>query len=986
MSISNPETFDYLKVETHTFDSNDNEQVATWPLTCVDRNSVHVQYSDNATYSISFDIHNDDSPSFKFFNENAIIIAGEQLFHVTQFQKKLGSVGSASVSADQIVNSDFQRVVYNGRLTYSTDSKGNLSDHVYANLPWLLKTFQNGAPEVNKQTDMLGFSFQIHGYFPIRQIKEADQWNGKQLLSTITQVWPGTVIIGWGRIIHIYGYQDHLDATGNTVNVRDIETGIRFDNLKDLHDLSVNYDRSKLCNAIKVKSATYSLQPDNDSSDDSSDDTDMTNESIFQNLPYFPNFVAFSKKSVDKYGLYMSDSVLDNGFTNKKAAEIAAREKMVLDPAITVTGTLNNPGRTQVQPVPGQKYTIGVAQQENKIFHVILRGYDWYPFNSTKGVTMTLNSVDMGILDHLRSTIIHDAELSPAITQFKALTYQADNSADDEVDTDDDANGLRADDFGDGTESDDVNEDPDSSENDDDLDDDADSNNSTSSATTSVIANLPISDKGTSSNINSKGDLSLNISNGSYNIRVGNNAMMKAIQVVPRNITDSDNQSGTPSQQTQDLENQLRDAQNAYQNTNQNLRVAKQQIKQDQSDLKWLVDDNAPKNNIDKANQQLKDDTASAKSLNDSVKQCKQRIIKLKKQLEKSKLNDRLSKDESGQTGTGDENAGQDVGSDVIDNNSNSPQFKRLMSVDYNKPPYYRYTYDDHNNPVEEKNVKNHYQPADFYLGQTMIGGDGAYITQAPYITFIAHASDKDLDGNGYYKRTTKKHDDGRVEYLHFKQSGDNTNVGDEHPTDIGQRATIFINNLNSRDNPGGNIYCHSIGVLDESDDASVSSQRPKHVYSETLGSHYWPVDNLYVDTIGGDNDFGKVGYAGKMNIETINVNDLHARNTSQLSKKKNVEMLSKSKALNTILNTDIATYKYKYNKQDNDKHASIIIDDVNDKPKFKTPSAFISNDGKSRLDDVTIGYLVKAIQAQQDQIDKLQKQVDDLKNQLNDD
>ena len=106
----------------------------------------------------------------------------------------------------------------------------------------------------------------------------------------------------------------------------------------------------------------------------------------------------------------------------------------------------------------------------------------------------------------------------------------------------------------------------------------------------------------------------------------------------------------------------------------------------------------------------------------------------------------------------------------------------------------------------------------------------------------------------------------------------------------------------------------------------------------------------------------------------------------SKLSMKKDVKPLSKSKALNTILNTDIAEYQYKHDDT-HEKHASVIIDDVHDKPQWKTPKAFIADNGAGggRKDDVTVGYLVKAVQALQDQINDLKDENKDLKKQLND-
>lgn len=109
-----------------------------------------------------------------------------------------------------------------------------------------------------------------------------------------------------------------------------------------------------------------------------------------------------------------------------------------------------------------------------------------------------------------------------------------------------------------------------------------------------------------------------------------------------------------------------------------------------------------------------------------------------------------------------------------------------------------------------------------------------------------------------------------------------------------------------------------------------------------------------------------------------------HVTNSSLLSRKKQVKELDKSKALYTILNTDIASYRFKGEK-DGESYASVIIDDVDKTKKWKTPRAFVTRDGKHRKDDVTIGYLVKSVQALQDEINDLKDENNKLKKELND-
>lgn len=451
MSIENPERFDYLKVQAYDPDDYDNHYHETYPLNCINRNSVHEKHTDNAEESISFEAFDDDRPGFKTLGEKARIIAGEQIYEITDYDKSVDGKSNSSVKADQIVNVNFKRVEQPRKMKYTTSSGTEKSETVsYLTLDDLISFFENGV-------DMMGFSFVIHGYFPRRPIKDVGHWNGKELLSKITETWPGTVIIPWGYQIHVYGFQEKRDDNGNLVSIRDIDTGVRFDSMSNLRDVKISRKTSTLCNAVEVKSATYQ-QKTNSKGDDDSEDTNQA--VVMQTLPYFPNFLAYSEESVKKWGWHKADTILDGEFTNKEAAMAAAREKMITSPVISVTATVDHPGRTELQPIPGHKYTIGISN-DSEAHHVILRGYDWYPFNPAKGAQLTLNSIDPGIVANLKTIILHDVELSPTMISFKALEQQQNGLADDEDDDEDsgdideentDDSEDRPDDAGDGTD------------------------------------------------------------------------------------------------------------------------------------------------------------------------------------------------------------------------------------------------------------------------------------------------------------------------------------------------------------------------------------------------------------------------------------------------------------------------------------------------------------------------------------------------------
>ena len=523
MSISNPEKFDYLKVAAYDPTNTKNHYMNVYPLTgCVDRSNVHIKYSDNSDNNISFSVHDDGSAGFKALGNKARIIAGEQIFEISNFNTSVSGIDSTSVSADQLANVNFKRVNQPRKLVYTTSEGDKKKENVsYLTLKQLLNFFKHGI-------DMMGFKFVVHGWFPKRGIKDVGHWNGKELLTKIKDTWPGTVIIGWGHEIHFYGFQKSRGKNGELVNVRDIDTGQRFDNMYDTKDIKVERSITQMCNAIEVKSATYQVK-----NQTGGDDNDI----VMQTRPYFANFLAVSEKSIKEYGYYMADSILDNNFTNKAAAIAAAREKMVTRPVVSVTATVDHPGKTEEQPMPGFKYTVGVSN-DNQVYHVILRGFDWYPFDPMKGARLTLNSVDPGILGNLRTIVMHDLELSPTMTDFKELTN---DDSDDDGDDDD----LSDDDLDDDLDDDDSDDDGDDDDSDDGLDevdtddttdrpDDAGNGDGTQPMNGQQGSAqgffLPISDRATNAYISDHGNIVVNKHNNKWLLRVADDDAMAQLR------------------------------------------------------------------------------------------------------------------------------------------------------------------------------------------------------------------------------------------------------------------------------------------------------------------------------------------------------------------------------------------------------------------------------------------------------------------------
>lgn len=97
--------------------------------------------------------------------------------------------------------------------------------------------------------------------------------------------------------------------------------------------------------------------------------------------------------------------------------------------------------------------------------------------------------------------------------------------------------------------------------------------------------------------------------------------------------------------------------------------------------------------------------------------------------------------------------------------------------------------------------------------------------------------------------------------------------------------------------------------------------------------------------------------------------------NTSALSKKMNITKLDTQTAINAIKNTDIYDYQFKEFGETGKHYASLIIDDVNDKPQYRAAGAFV--DGLGRDDGTQLGYLTVVVQSLLKEIDILKERID---------
>lgn len=133
------------------------------------------------------------------------------------------------------------------------------------------------------------------------------------------------------------------------------------------------------------------------------------------------------------------------------------------------------------------------------------------------------------------------------------------------------------------------------------------------------------------------------------------------------------------------------------------------------------------------------------------------------------------------------------------------------------------------------------------------------------------------------------------------------------------------------------------------------------------MGSTVWSSDNYFA-----------IGSQKTQTYTVVNAQSFQSQ--SVLSSKTRIKRLDRKEALSTIMRDDIYTYLYKSDVQLGltKRHASLVIDDENDVAQYRAPEEFISENGNARDDGTQLGYLIAAVQYQQEQIEELKKKLEE--------
>lgn len=112
-----------------------------------------------------------------------------------------------------------------------------------------------------------------------------------------------------------------------------------------------------------------------------------------------------------------------------------------------------------------------------------------------------------------------------------------------------------------------------------------------------------------------------------------------------------------------------------------------------------------------------------------------------------------------------------------------------------------------------------------------------------------------------------------------------------------------------------------------------------------------------------------------------LTVDDITARNYNNLSLESYKKNISKFKcnAIETIKKADIYTFNYKNEDDSHKKHIGFIIG-----KNYSTPKEIVSNNKKSIDIYSFISLCCKAIQEQQEEIEKLKKKIEEMEEKIN--
>lgn len=239
-------------------------------LTCFLKSSMQYQYEDNQTNQLQFVAYNDGSPSFAYIANESTISFNNDLFIIKNVEEDTSGTDLYTVTAIQYVNSEIGRVmqrnVRSGVLTYAVED--------------VLDFYLN-----DKVANPFGFSYRVYGNFDKQQIENLGGSTGKDMISKITETWPGTIVYPQGRTINVFSPEAFRKDHGRRI-VYEYNSS----------DMKLIEDSTGIINQVRCIGATVETDNDNSTDAGASEQLSESTKTIISGQDNTAAFQADAKK------------------------------------------------------------------------------------------------------------------------------------------------------------------------------------------------------------------------------------------------------------------------------------------------------------------------------------------------------------------------------------------------------------------------------------------------------------------------------------------------------------------------------------------------------------------------------------------------------------------------------------------------------------------------------------------------------------------
>lgn len=342
------------------------------PLQSILNSTFNISWENNSNYQITFTAYDDKSVAYALLTaENIVTFNGQQFVIKQNVPNYSGGYSSVAITATHIymdVRKIFQHNKKDSTLTYSVN---DVLSFYLAN---------------NK----FGYSYEVKGTFPKKQISDLGGSNAYDGLSQIISAWPEAYIFPDNKKIIIYDKDSFSKNLGNRLGY-----GNNSDNM------TLTYDSTNLVNQLTVVSA----QKDDGSY-------------------YWQPHTIKDDTSINEYGVWDGGDFSDDRFTDVNAADNAAKAQLVTEPSISITLDYLD---TDI-PIAGETRRLEVLET-GFVTNVMVLAYSYYPFDDNQKPSITLNSTAKTILDYQKS---NKRQLNAA-KQNSALLAKAIKNANEKI-------------------------------------------------------------------------------------------------------------------------------------------------------------------------------------------------------------------------------------------------------------------------------------------------------------------------------------------------------------------------------------------------------------------------------------------------------------------------------------------------------------------------------------------------------------------------